>query len=175
MQRQTKVSVGSTLPLPPTKGTSWQFVQADARWTRSVSTSTTELRRIRTQFVSCSTVHQKTPPSSRSAFCLRWEYTFIMCIILSLLSYANASEHLRVVKHVSYIIDLVNGCIVLYRIRRCCWNFITNKSKRITKFFWSFIIPQYRHLQGGPKKVNPKCSTHNFVKCWPILKILSLL
>ena len=30
-------------------------------------------------------------------------------------------------------------------------------------------------LQGGPKKVNPKCSTHNFVKYWPILKILSLL
>ena len=24
-------------------------------------------------------------------------------------------------------------------------------------------------LQGGPKKVNPKCSTHNFVKYWPIL------
>ena len=23
-------------------------------------------------------------------------------------------------------------------------------------------------LQGGPKKVNPKCSTHNFVKYWPI-------
>ena len=30
-------------------------------------------------------------------------------------------------------------------------------------------------IQGGPKKVNPKCSTHNFVKYWPILKILSLL
>ena len=27
----------------------------------------------------------------------------------------------------------------------------------------------------GQKKVNPKCSTHNFVKYWPILKILSLL
>jgi len=32
-----------------------------------------------------------------------------------------------------------------------------------------------QHIQGGPKKVNPKCSTHNFVKYWPILKILSLL
>ena len=30
-------------------------------------------------------------------------------------------------------------------------------------------------IQGGPKKVNPKCSTHNFVKYWPIFKILSLL
>jgi len=29
-------------------------------------------------------------------------------------------------------------------------------------------------LQGGPKK-NPKCSTYNFVKYWPILKILSPL
>jgi len=27
----------------------------------------------------------------------------------------------------------------------------------------------------GQKKVNPKCSTHNFVKYWPIFKILSLL
>ena len=27
---------------------------------------------------------------------------------------------------------------------------------------------------GWAKKVNPKCSTHNFVKYWPILKILSL-
>jgi len=25
------------------------------------------------------------------------------------------------------------------------------------------------------KKVNPKCAIHNFVKYWPILKILSLL
>jgi len=28
---------------------------------------------------------------------------------------------------------------------------------------------------GWVKKVNPKCSTHNFVKYWPILKILSPL
>ena len=26
-------------------------------------------------------------------------------------------------------------------------------------------------LQGGPKKVNPKCSTHNFVKYWPIFTV----
>ena len=32
-----------------------------------------------------------------------------------------------------------------------------------------------KHIQGGPKNVNPKCSTHNFVKYWPILKILSPL
>jgi len=32
-----------------------------------------------------------------------------------------------------------------------------------------------KHIQSGPKKVNPKCSTHNFVKYWPILKILSLI
>ena len=25
-----------------------------------------------------------------------------------------------------------------------------------------------RHIQGGPKEVNPICSTHNFVKHWPI-------
>jgi len=31
------------------------------------------------------------------------------------------------------------------------------------------------HNAGWAKKVNPKCSTHNFVKYWPILKILSLL
>jgi len=31
------------------------------------------------------------------------------------------------------------------------------------------------YMQGGPKKVNPKCCTHNFVKYWPILKILSPL
>ena len=30
-------------------------------------------------------------------------------------------------------------------------------------------------ITGWSKKVNPKCSTHNFVKCLPILKILSLL
>ena len=38
--------------------------------------------------------------------------------------------------------------------------------------------PACRHLGNyrvGQKKVNPKCSTHNFVKYWPILKILSLL
>jgi len=28
---------------------------------------------------------------------------------------------------------------------------------------------------GWAKKVNPKCSTHNFAKYWPILKILSPL
>jgi len=28
---------------------------------------------------------------------------------------------------------------------------------------------------GWAKKVNPKCSTHNFVKYWPILKVLSPL
>jgi len=28
---------------------------------------------------------------------------------------------------------------------------------------------------GWTKKVNPKCSTHNVIKYWPILKILSLL
>jgi len=27
-----------------------------------------------------------------------------------------------------------------------------------------------KDVQGGPKKVNPKCSTQNFVKYWPIFK-----
>jgi len=31
------------------------------------------------------------------------------------------------------------------------------------------------HYTEWAKKVNPKCSTHNFVKYWPILKILSPL
>ena len=39
-------------------------------------------------------------------------------------------------------------------------------------FFW---FNRHLYIQGGPKKVNPKCSTHNFVKYWPILKILSSL
>ena len=34
---------------------------------------------------------------------------------------------------------------------------------------------QWLKITGWAKKVNPKCSTHNFVKYWPILKILSLL
>jgi len=36
-------------------------------------------------------------------------------------------------------------------------------------------ISQPYTTTGWAKKVNPKCSTHNFVKYWPILKILSPL
>jgi len=40
-----------------------------------------------------------------------------------------------------------------------------------------FVLPygEIKVYTGWAKKVNPKCSTHNFVKYWPILKILSLL
>ena len=36
-------------------------------------------------------------------------------------------------------------------------------------------LADVRKPTGWAKKVNPKCSTHNFVKYWPILKVLSLL
>ena len=62
------------------------------------------------------------------------------------------------------------------------WNSLPNElvmvdnlnlfKQRLDKL-WLFY--DFVYLQGGPKKVNPKCSTHNFVKYWPILKILSLL
>jgi len=43
------------------------------------------------------------------------------------------------------------------------------------KLFLSFRTTTGELYRVGQKKVNPKCSTHNFVKYWPILKILSLL
>ena len=39
-------------------------------------------------------------------------------------------------------------------------------------FIVRYALP---YCTGCAKKVNPKCSIHNFVKYWPILKILSLL
>jgi len=62
----------------------------------------------------------------------------------------------------------------------------------LTRFFPSFSVPrnsctfvadEHRPIHhyddcvhtGWAKKVNPKCSAHNFVKYWPILKILSPL
>ena len=42
-------------------------------------------------------------------------------------------------------------------------------------FYKIFCRPKEESIIGWAKKVNPKCSTHNFVKCWPIIKNLSLL
>ena len=50
-----------------------------------------------------------------------------------------------------------------------------NRMQLCRSGFIIYCLLLNRHLrviQGGPKKVNPKCSTHNFVIYWPILKTL---
>jgi len=65
-----RLCVRSTFLLPPTSATRCQLVQADARRMATVSFSTTELRWITSQSVSCTTIHQQTPPSNHAAFSL---------------------------------------------------------------------------------------------------------
>ena len=49
------------------------------------------------------------------------------------------------------------------------------RSTGIDSLLYAIYAYAYLEITGWAKKVNPKCSTHNFVKYWPILKILSLL
>jgi len=53
--------------------------------------------------------------------------------------------------------------------------FITSLMMNLGTDVTSDDEPRKRYTGWAKKKVNPKCSTHNFVKYWPILKILSLL
>ena len=54
-------------------------------------------------------------------------------------------------------------------VKHCCSSIV---SSAITSTHTFTFLPLHT---GWAKKVNPKCSTHNFVKYWPIFKILSLL
>ena len=54
------------------------------------------------------------------------------------------------------------------------------KNIRYISILWNEIVTDFTDklvlwYTGWAKKVNPKYSTHNFVKYWPILKILSAL
>jgi len=53
----------------------------------------------------------------------------------------------------------------------CCWVMLFKKAY-VSTYSWN--CKESLIYRVGQKKVNPKCSTHNFVKYWPIIKIHSL-
>jgi len=79
----------------------------------------------------------------------------------SLVTNLNSSTAQEIVNGVT----TADGCV--YTAKTSQVDFAAGKFVQLVE-----TVAKYRV---GQKKVNPKCSTHNFVKYWPILKILSLL